>query len=171
ITAFWMHPERSWRRGRRSYIPEKGFADLCQQSAILERSRRPAKDRGEARAQGGTPKVFLCRGSLCPRHALWNWRNNHAVLRESTWHRASSYRDAYCATMRSSEKFSSTYWRRARGLISMFFTRLAISRTVRHMYPEIQSRTISGTEPPRRAKTGVPHAIASTMTRPKGSIH
>src|SRR5437667_2326165 len=95
----------------------------------------------------------------------------HAILSDSPCLRVSSYSDAYCATMRSSEKFSSTYWRRARGLISMFFTRLAISRTERHMYPEIPSRTISGTEPPRRAKTGVPHAIASTMTRPKGSFH
>src|SRR6266699_2290751 len=87
ITAFWMHPARSWRRAGAPTF-QKGFADLCQQSAILEQSRRPAKDRGEARAQGGTPKVLRCRGSLCPRHPLWNWRNNHAVLRESTWYGA-----------------------------------------------------------------------------------
>ena len=34
---------------------------------------------------------------------------NHAILRGSAWDLASSYKDTYCVTMRSSEKFSSTY--------------------------------------------------------------
>ena len=39
------------------------------------------------------------------------------------------------------------------------------------MYPETPVRTTSGTEPPGSASTGVPQAIASTITRPKGSLH
>jgi hypothetical protein len=39
------------------------------------------------------------------------------------------------------------------------------------MKPVTPSRTTSGTEPRRKATTGVPQAMASIITSPKGSSH
>ena len=43
------------------------------------------------------------------------------------------------------------------------------SSSVSTTNPDTPSRITSGTEPQRNATTGVPHAIASIITRPNGS--
>ena len=40
-----------------------------------------------------------------------------------------------------------------------------------HRKPVLPSSTTSGTAPSGKASTGVPHAIDSSMTMPKGSFH
>src|SRR5207248_616113 len=51
------------------------------------------------------------------------------------------------------------------------FTRCAISSAEWHTYPETPSRTTSSTAPPGSASVGAPQAMASIITRPKGSFH
>src|ERR1043165_1837361 len=83
----------------------------------------------------------------------------------------SAYRSAYSPTMRSSVKYDSTYSRHDWGVTPRLRARSASWSTELQMYPETPSRTISGTDPPGRANTGVPQAMASIMTRPNGSSH
>src|SRR2546422_7520399 len=56
-------------------------------------------------------------------------------------------------------------------LVSISRARRASSSTEQQTYPLTPSLTTSFTDPPGSASTGVPHAIASIMTNPKGSSH
>ncbi len=47
----------------------------------------------------------------------------------------------------------------------------ASSSRSRQIQPLMPLWTISSTAPPAKARTGVPHAIASIITRPNGSSH
>src|SRR5215217_5147200 len=74
--------------------------------------------------------------------------------------------------MASSENRSMTRARITRGSRSPTQSKaVAISSTEETMNPVSPSATTSGTDPLRQATTGVPQAMASVMTRPKGSAH
>src|SRR5215216_2793132 len=74
--------------------------------------------------------------------------------------------------MASAENRSMTRARITRGSRSPTrSTAAAISSTEETMNPVSPSATTSGTDPLRQAPTGVPQAMASVMTRPKGSAH
>src|ERR1017187_6417586 len=68
------------------------------------------------------------------------------------------------------EKRSSTCDRQSSGRsASVISTASTICSTVEHRYPVFPWVTTSGTAPSGRAITGVPYAIASVITSPKGS--
>ncbi len=72
--------------------------------------------------------------------------------------------------MRSTVKRSSTVRRQTAGSISPTRPTAATnSSKVSQTKPVLPSSTTSGTEPWRSATTGVPVAMASIITRPKGS--
>src|SRR5437588_1216474 len=165
----------------------------CGSDLARNRSREEslAVDEGEIvdfpglEALKGNPRLYVRRGDLDQPVNGYGQARAHAIARcfsRTPWTSTAPalaiillYRRTYCATIRSREKLSLTYWRTAAGGIApapcSCRTRSTNSSAVRQMKPLTPSCTTSSTAPPGNAITGVPQAIASSMTNPNGSSH